>query len=193
MANKIGSIGTGLVFGIGNAYTTNSTAGEASTLQQQKRRPEDSGITVKVGDFAYTNMLELKERVSDLAKMVRAVDQVLATADDLLNRMRQQVMMIKNYPPFPPGNEDRLNFIKSIEGLRKEFEALSVPKEENQQKPVIYPRLMNLPQLDPETAKNSDIADFGKAVDSASKALRNDYAKLRQQLDGLLGQVVATY
>jgi hypothetical protein len=188
MTNEIGGVGSRPGVGISSTFVAASAITGSSTSQTQSQNPDDSsGTAVEVGHSSFASILDAKARVTELAKAIRVADQVMGQADGLLNQMRHQLLMVKNYPPFPPGNEERLNFIKSIEGLRKEFEALSVPPADDVQKPVFYPKQSILPQLDPMTASNKDIADFAKAVDIATKEVINKHDTLRAQADGLLG------
>jgi hypothetical protein len=188
MTNEIGGVGSRPGVGISSTHVATSATVGSSTSHTQNPNADDSALAVEVGHSSFASILEAKARVAELAKTIRAADQVMGQADALLHQMQHQLLMVKNYPPFPPGNEDRLNFIKSIEGLRKEFEALSVPPTDDVQKPVFYPKQAALPQLDPMTASNKDIANFAKAVDLATKEVKTSQDKLHAQVEVLLDQ-----
>lgn len=65
-------------------------------------------------------------RVQAAAVIARAVEH----ADRLVQEMQNTIVaMVKNYPPFPPGSEERLSYLRSISALRQQLEALTVPPE----------------------------------------------------------------
>lgn len=75
-------------------------------------------------------MLAANERLSALATSTRVRDASLGKLSEVLNQMRDTLLTItKNYPPFPPGSEERVSLLRSYAGLRKQIAQLMVPPE----------------------------------------------------------------
>jgi hypothetical protein len=73
-----------------------------------------------------------------------------------------------------------MNFINSIEGLRKQLEALQVPPVERENGPVFYPKESNLPVLD-VLASDAKVEEFGQAVEAVQRRINAGYAELQSQ------------
>ncbi len=76
----------------------------------------------------------------------------LQEADRLVGELRAQIgALVKNYPPFPIGSEERLAYLRSISALRQQLEALTVPPETQNS-----PRLPELPRLPANDAPDQE-------------------------------------
>lgn len=130
---------------------------------------------------AFARLAGDKDAAAQVAQTVREVSGALERAHKLVGAMQEQVqILIKNYPPFPPGSEQRLQYLKSISTLRQQLEAMNIPPLESGVEPVFYPRASDLPELDPERATDGEIVVFGQRLDS-----------LGQRIEGGLGQLEA--
>ena len=99
---------------------------------------------------AFARLWQQKENaliaVQDNASLQRRLHQ----AADLAAQIRQEInTLVKNYPPFPPGSEERLQFLRSVTALRQQLDALTVPP-----RPDSVPRLPQPPQFPPESAED---------------------------------------
>ncbi len=126
----------------------------------------------------YRALVNDKEHLTQLAKSIRDVVKGLGQIDDFLIKVVKTVGMMKNYPPFPDGNEDRLHYIQSLNGLRKELEAITVPKVVGSAEPVLYPQEVKLPVLDPGRASDADVHNFGKQAEVAQSQLADTKMRL---------------
>jgi hypothetical protein len=74
------------------------------------------------------NMRAVSEEINAYAKIVRHTDAVLEKASNQVDLMKRPLeAIIKNFPPFPPGSEQRADLLKSFISLRKEIDKLTVP------------------------------------------------------------------
>lgn len=130
----------------------------------------------------FAALASVKDAAGDLALSLRLGQQSLVQAAALVQEMRQDAQTIlKNYPPFPPGNEQRMNYLNSIVGLRRQLEALTFPPVESAAEPVYYPRLSDLPALDVNTASDQELQVFAQALDRSQEKLTAGLAALRAQ------------
>lgn len=66
-----------------------------------------------------------------------------------IHRMEEALSaMIKQYPPYPPGSEERIEVLKKVNTFRKQIELLTLPPPTDQNTEV---DLIPLPTLEPET------------------------------------------
>jgi hypothetical protein len=97
--------------------------------------------------------------------------------------------MVKNYPPYPAGNEDRVAYIRGIEGLRKQIDALVVPKVDDSFPPVFYPKESDFPELDAKVPSDAAVLAFGDAVQAVRRRVNDGREELRAQAEQIGGQV----
>ncbi len=184
MVNEINVVGVGSAQGL--AYASSATPNQVKpaverTVQAQAGEQE---VRVQAGKSVFPALASQKDDAVQVAKSVRDADKAIARVDNLLNEMRQKVQVVKNYPPFPPGNQERVDFINSIEGLRKQLEAMSVPPVDRDYAPVFYPKESDLPSLD-ATSGDAQVQAFGQAVEVVQQRVNAGYAELRAQADRL--------
>jgi len=158
MVSEIGGIGPSSVArSLGQAGTSLPGAVRGS-VDVSLPGIQNSQLEAQHGRFS--GLAAAKDVSAHVAQSVREVGKALERADTLVKELSRDVKLVKNYPPFPPGNEQRQNFINSINGLRRQLEALSIPPVEPGVEPVFYPRETDLPELDPATASDADVAAF---------------------------------
>lgn len=74
------------------------------------------------------NMRAVSDEINAYAKIVRHTDAVLEKASNQVDLMKRPLeAIIKNFPPFPPGSEQRADLLKSYISLRKEIDKLTIP------------------------------------------------------------------
>jgi hypothetical protein len=90
----------------------------------------DSVATARSGgmQLAFNDLQNNKEVVNALAKSVRDVAKFIDKVADRLDKMADSLKeIVKNFPPFPPGNEDRLRLLKSYNSLRQQIDSMTFP------------------------------------------------------------------
>lgn len=179
MVNEISGIGsTSVARGLVQAGTPESSRGLEST-GQLTNVPEDAN-QVATRHVGFSVLATAKDEATRAAQSIRDANQALVQADTQLRNMEERVRMVKNYPPFPPGNEQRMAYINSINGLRRQLEAMTIPPVQSGVEPVFYPRETDLPDLDPSAASDADVARFGAGLGDARAKLDNGFRKLAE-------------
>lgn len=148
----------------------------------------DTRVDTQHGAFAA--LAALKDKAGHFAQSVRQSDRALAQAQATVKAMRSQVqILVKQYPPFPPGSEQRLDYLKSISALRHQLEAMTIPPLEGRAEPVFYPRKSELPTLDPLAASDEDIAAFDRVLDALDRRIGGGVAELQREIAGMIDTV----
>lgn len=162
----------------------------SSRVEEGGDQPQSSQANLPSSSGAeYVQRLTAKERLATVAANIQEAGRVLEQAGSLLNRLGQAVEMVKNYPPYPPGNSQRQDYINSLNGLRKEIESLVFPPvEQPGQEFVFFPNGKNNPPLDPLNAADAEVAGLGELVRSAEGLVSAGFEGLR----GLAGRMSAT-
>ena len=88
-------------------------------------------------EFSYRNHSELLElqKINDswnaIAQTNRTHDIILNEVEDYIDRMKAQLeTVLKNFPPFPPGSEGRIQLLRNFAVFRKLIDQLTIPPGE---------------------------------------------------------------
>jgi hypothetical protein len=88
-------------------------------------------------EFSFRNHPELLElqKINDfwnaIAQKKRTHDNIINEVGDYIDRMKAQLeRIIKNFPPFPPGSEDRIQLLRNFAAFRKLIDQLTIPPGE---------------------------------------------------------------
>lgn len=181
MVNEISGIGSASVtHGLGHVGSPPSAVSRGGT---SKVIPESQASQVGMPKNNYAELIAQKDEVLDVAQSARKIGKTLEQAGELIDRMDQEVRQVKNYPPFPAGNEQRAQFINSLNGLRRQLEALTVPAVKDGMEPVFYPREAKLDNLF-ASASDEEVAMFSAGLGRARENLEAGRAELGTQLLG---------
>ncbi len=142
--------------------------------------------------------------LNSLAFSIRLADSRMSEIETYLDRMREQLgKIVKNYPPFPPGSEERAELLRSFTSLRRQIEQLTIPPNdpifspipaEAQNRPTELgengmvipipgqqlqsaPTGFNLPDL-PEMATDEQIGEAIIGIDKAKATLEQERNRL---------------
>ena len=148
------------------------------------------------GHFGVDKLETIHSRFNSVARTIRVADENMGKIENYIDRMKAELQrIIKNYPPFPPGNEERVKRLKSVNAFRRlidqltipppneEFAAKTVPdhdvvsKTNNSQKMPgenklhqTGPEGLGIPQL-PEGADDEEVHAFIEKLDAAREML----------------------
>jgi len=62
------------------------------------------------------------------ARQIRTFDQTMEKIGTQIKNMKQELkIIVKNYPPFPPGSEERIAALRRFNSFRKQIEQLTFP------------------------------------------------------------------
>lgn len=165
--------------------------GRSSPLQLDGSSQEDGlardavKVSLSQASEVYSEETGKKEETNDAAIQGRSIKDQLEKADAVLDEMSAQLAVAKNYPPFPPGNEERVQYLKGLEALKKQLESLVIPQVSAEFEPVIYPREDVFPPLDPQVPSDAALLAFGDAV----LAVKDDLGTARAALEAQLAKV----
>lgn len=78
------------------------------------------------------NIQEAKNSLNDTAKSIRLTDQVMHQInEEYISQMKANLnAIIKQYPPFPPGSEERVSYLRGFNAFRKLIDQLSFIAED---------------------------------------------------------------
>ncbi len=113
---------------------------------------------------------QVKTELNDLARNIRSEGKTLKKVNEFVERMKERLgEIVKNYPPFPLDNPERMEMLKSFTALRKEIERMTFPPEEK-----------HLPELPVVTQKatNEELSGTIKILDNAAGAINDSLESL---------------
>jgi hypothetical protein len=126
----------------------------------------------------YQGLSDAKSKLNAVAGSVRQADETMENIGRTVDKMKGTLEgIVKNSPPFPPGSEKRIAFLKSFAGLRKELEELTYPPDSSlapKQRMAPEPASLNIPVLPvspPEDSSDKPIHAAIAALSTASAAI----------------------
>lgn len=185
MANDLNGVGSGYAQGVGQ-YSLGLPA-EKPVVAKSPPPPQaqpalgESNVQINTAKGSFPALSDSKEAAAQVAQSVRSADKALDKADALLADMKTQVGLVKNYPPFPAGNEDRVKYLNSIDGLRQQLQSLVIPPVKDGNAPVFYPQEEKFPPLDPKLPSDAAVLAFGEAVKAVKENLDAGRTALQTQ------------
>lgn len=101
---------------------------DASWPNRQSSNVESVVESVDIQGF-YGVLSSSKDAVNRIATEIRG----LGEAKDLVVPVRDNLeLLVKNFPPFPPGSYEREQFLNSVAGIRAMIERLSLPSTQSE-------------------------------------------------------------
>ena len=80
------------------------------------------------GHFGVDKLETIHSRFSSVARTIRVADENMGKIENYIDRMKTELKrIVKNYPPFPPGSEERVKRLKSISAFRRLIDQLTIP------------------------------------------------------------------
>jgi flagellin-like hook-associated protein FlgL len=78
--------------------------------------------------IAFKGLQRVNDDLSYVATSVRNADAAMGTINEYVEQMKAQLdAIIKNYPPYPSGSQERVRFLRMFNGLRTQIDQLSAP------------------------------------------------------------------
>jgi hypothetical protein len=114
--------------------------------------------------------------ISENAKRLLKIDQPMGQVENAISSVKEKLTTLRRtVPPFPPGSQEWVRLLKSIIGLRKLIEELTVPHDVSSKE---YGEI-HIPELgDQATEKEVDAVLL--ALDKAAENIRQKMASLKQ-------------
>ncbi len=92
----------------------------------------DGWVEIDRSRFSYSKQQMTTSNLNAVARSIRAADKAMqeigTQIDDMKSRLQTHV---KNYPPFPPGSEERVKMLKSFSAFRKLIDELTIPPNDD--------------------------------------------------------------
>ena len=149
------------------------------------------------GHFGVDKLETIHSRFNSVARTIRVADENMGKIENYIDRMKTESQrIVKNYPPFPPGSEERVKRLKSINAFRRLIDQLTIPPPNEEFAAKIMPdhdvvsktndsqkmsgenklhqtgsERLDIPQL-PEGADDEEVHAFIEKLDAAREMLR---------------------
>ncbi len=117
--------------GIETAEQSRADVKEGNSPDVHKRNP-DGWVKIDRSGFPFSNRQASTSNLNSVARTIRRADETMQEIgrhiDDMKSRLQTHV---KNYPPFPPGSEERVKMLKSFSAFRRLIDDLTVPPDDD--------------------------------------------------------------
>lgn len=88
------------------------------------------GIKAEISSFSVNASHQFTAEFNAVVKSVRIADKAMGQIETNIEQMESEVeMFLKQYPPYPPGSEDRVNYLSRFAMLRKQIDQLTFPPD----------------------------------------------------------------
>ncbi|MBI5331293.1 MAG: hypothetical protein HZB71_11855 [Betaproteobacteria bacterium] len=188
MAMEIMTVGLGPPQSVVHSGSAPYSAARNSSAPQNPRPDSGAGNAEAVfaGRAGFASLSASNDDAGRAAQSVRAAGRSLEKVAQAVHELKDSVVtVIKNYPPFPQGDQKRAEFLNSINGLRQQLAAMTVPPAGDSLEPVIYPREYDLPFLNPDNASEEELQAFSRTLDEMEAKVMEGFADLKALVDKL--------
>jgi len=88
------------------------------------------GIKAEISSFSLNPSHQFNTEFNAVVKSIRIADKAMSEIETNIEQMESEVeMFIKQYPPYPPGSEDRIKYLSRFAMLRKQIDQLTFPPD----------------------------------------------------------------
>ncbi len=92
----------------------------------------------------WSELQKINDSLNEVAQKKRTDDKILNRVEDYIDRMKAELeRILKNFPPFPPGSEDRISLLRGYVGFRKLIDQLTIPPPEESSVGAEAPRVLS--------------------------------------------------
>ena len=109
------------------------TPRQNTTSEETIRTPggdEIDGIKAEISTFSAHPLQQFNAEFNAVVKSIRIADKAMGEIETNIEQMESEVeMFMKQYPPFPPGSEDRIKYLSRFAMLRKQIDQLTYPPD----------------------------------------------------------------
>jgi hypothetical protein len=157
-----------LIHSLSNNAVRTERSSPSDAARTTGTKTSDTVTTSDAGGRELGHLQLINERQNRAAVQIRQDGRQMERADQLLARMKNELyQIVKIYPPYPPGQKDRVKFLRSFNGLRQEIEQLTIPPDSKWQGTVPD---RTVPKAQPENipgAPSGDAASLPHPVPQA--------------------------
>ena len=88
------------------------------------------GIKAEISSFSAHPLQQFNAEFNAVVKSIRIADKAMGEIETNIEQMESEVeMFLKQYPPYPPGSEDRIRYLSRFAMLRKQIDQLTIPPD----------------------------------------------------------------
>ena len=88
------------------------------------------GIKAEISSFSMHPAHQFNDEFNAVVRSIRIADKAMGEIETNIEQMESEVeMFLKQYPPFPPGSEDRIKYLSRFAMLRKQIDQLTFPPD----------------------------------------------------------------
>ena len=93
------------------------------------------GVKAQFSVFSTHPIQQFNTEFNSVVKSIRIADQAMAEIGANIEQMESDVQMfVKQYPPYPPGSDERMQLLNRFAALRKQINRLTFPPDPFSQK-----------------------------------------------------------
>lgn len=122
--------------------TREATAVPKHQDQAQKGLDRDDSVDLRAdtASYALRKFEAMNSVMNEAAGSIRTADEAIQSIGTQIDDMKTTLTAIlKQYPPFPPGSEERVAILKSFSALRRQIDALAYPPEDAGAQRILSP------------------------------------------------------
>jgi hypothetical protein len=91
---------------------------------------DSDGVKTDISVFAAHPLQQFNTEFNAVVKSIRIADKAMAEIAANVEQMESEVeMFLKQYPPYPPGSEDRVQYLSRFAMLRRQIDKLTIPPD----------------------------------------------------------------
>lgn len=88
------------------------------------------GVITEISAFSANPLQQFNAEFNAVVKSIRIADKAMGEIEANVEQMESEVeMFLKQYPPYPPGSEDRIKYLSRFAMLRKQIDQLTIPPD----------------------------------------------------------------
>ena len=105
-------------------------SGQSASISDNQIADRQDVTSAAQNNSGFAQLQLVNDAGNEAAAQVKSTNDQLTNIATYLAKMKQQaVQLIKVYPPYPPGESSRVKMIRSMMGLRKQIENLTIPPD----------------------------------------------------------------
>jgi hypothetical protein len=155
-----------------------SNTGIKNPLNSNINKDVTENKNIELGDI-----LNIKSGINNIAEHIRTVNNSINSAQILVEKIKNDLKIIrKNFPPFPPGSEERVQLLKNIQAFQKQINELTFPPLKLDEWDIIgvnnhaaYPSRLDIDNMKStyldDNATNEQIVSSAKQFDAIDEKL----------------------
>ncbi len=131
--------------------SANSTQSKISTVKGNNSSEGNQAESIKINrkHAAFTKVQTLNATFNSVARNIHTADNAMETIGKEIDKMQEKLEThTKNYPPFLPGSEERVQLLKRFQYFREQIDKMTIPQE-----PKDAMKIMADPSANPEAGE----------------------------------------